>query len=118
MIQTKNLKSTKININGYNYKGINSIGFASYGSFVYDVIIDNSYNYHSNIPISDKEYREEMPTDTDYYVESSGIFSIADDYGKVNYIISSKEVINALVEECKENDIPERNDLTFSSDDV
>lgn len=100
---------------GWKLKGIRELGFNERGAFVVDAWTTDAPGprgtFFTSLPISPRDYRAVHPTKCGYRIINSKKLAIYDDWSKVTYIQAYKAIINTLVRECQENDIPERKEL-------
>lgn len=103
-------KEIAVKLEGRDYPGIKELGFTDDGSFIASLYTlpkaeQGHGGYWTSFPISPANYRKTHPTKTS--VRDFGEYiSIADDWGHCHKIESSRDVLDILLNECKQHNIP------------
>lgn len=110
---TISTKST-ITLNGESFFEAERIGFTDDGAFVIDLFTTPAPSprgsYFTVIPISPADYRINNKTKTSVADHGEHI-TVYDDWGSPTTIGASRDVLEAVLEECEANNMPLRDML-------
>jgi len=88
------------------FDGIRKIGFSNSGTFVFEAYKNNGYSYFTTIPISSIKFRKNNSTKTSF-IDNGEYLTIKDDWGNHYNIYCDRNIIDLLIKECIDNEIPE-----------
>lgn len=105
----------KIMIGSELFYGADDIGFTKDGYFVLDLYtfdpqeLEGRANYHICLPISHMNYRKDKQTKA-AVKDCKDYIQIYDDWGTMTRIASAREVLEDILEECRNHLLPFLND--------
>jgi hypothetical protein len=99
---------------GRTYCGIRELGFTPNGHFIVSLhttpIIDGMQgSYFTSLPISPAAFRRENPALCRQagFHDAGSTLIVFDDWGKAHQITAARDILDTLVAECREQELPE-----------
>lgn len=97
---------------GRHFFGVRELGFNDSGSFIVSMhttpLIDGQQgSYFTCIPISPLEFRREWPNSRVAFRDKGAELVLYDDWGTPHTIAAPRVILDKLVVECREQEIPE-----------